>query len=106
VNGASIRLRVSTAWIWFRSLVRWRTRLERCAIRRRSARVASSGAHTSGRKSAAPSCASTRASILSVLTFADAIARVRIGFDTVTRPACSDRSSAIAHVIAVDSNTT
>ena len=68
--------------------------------------MTSSGAHTSGKKSAAPSCASTFASILSVLTFADAIARVRIGFDTVTRPACSASSSAIAHVIAVDSNTT
>src|SRR3954447_4497995 len=99
-------LRVNTAWIWLRSRVRWHTRLERCAIRRRRARVASSGAHTSGRKSAAPSCASTRASILSVLTFAEAIARVRIGFDTVTRPACFANSSAIAHVIAVDSRTT
>ena len=50
------------------------TRLERCAIRRRNARVISSGAHTSGRsppRRAAPApCAST----LSVLTFADAIA--------------------------------
>jgi hypothetical protein len=46
------------------------------------------------------------ASILSVLTFAEAIALVRIGLDTVTRPACRDSSSAIAHVIAVDSNTT
>ena len=86
--------------------MRWRTRLERCATRRRNARVCSSGAHTSGRKSAAPNCASTLASILSVLTFADAIARVRIGFDTVTRPACLASSSAIAHIIAVDSNPT
>jgi hypothetical protein len=68
--------------------------------------VSSSGAHTSGKKSAAPSCASTLASILSVLTFAEAIARVRIGSDTVTRPACSASNSAIAHVIAVDSSTT
>jgi len=68
--------------------------------------VTSSGAHTSGKKSAAPSCASTLASILSVLTFALAIARVRIGLDTITRPACSASSSAIAHVIAVDSKTT
>ena len=99
-------MRASTAWIWLRSRVRWRTRLERCAIRRRNARVASSGAHTSGKKSAAPSCASTRASILSVLTFAEAIALVRIGLDTVTRPACFATSSAIAQVIAVDSRTT
>jgi hypothetical protein len=68
--------------------------------------VSSSGAHTSGRKSAAPDWASTFASILSVLTFALAIARVRIGLDTVTRPACAESSSAIAHVIDVDSNTT
>jgi hypothetical protein len=68
--------------------------------------VISSGAQTSGKKSAAPSCASTLASILSVLIFADTIARVRIGFDTVTRPACSANRSRIAHVIAVDSKTT
>ena len=54
----------------------------------------------------AASCASTLASTLSVLTFAEAIARVRIGLETVTRPAWAASSSAIAHVIAVDSNTT
>jgi hypothetical protein len=32
--------------------------------------------------------------------------RVRIELDTVTRPTCSANSSAIAHVIAVDANTT
>jgi transposase IS116/IS110/IS902 family protein len=54
----------------------------------------------------AESCASTLPSILSVLSFALAIARVRIGLDTVARPACSASSSAIAHFIAVDSRTT
>ena len=37
---------------------------------------------------------------------AEAIARVRIGLDTVTRPAWAASSSAIAHLIAVDSHTT
>jgi hypothetical protein len=40
------------------------------------------------------------------LTFAEAIALVRIGLETVTRPACFANSSAIAHVTDVDSSTT
>jgi hypothetical protein len=46
------------------------------------------------------------ASTLSVFTLAEAIAFVRSGFETVTRPACRPSSSAIAQVIDVDSNTT
>src|SRR5215207_9360024 len=55
--------------------VRWRTSAARRARRRRSARVFSSGPKTSGRKPAASSSQSVRASTLSVFTFASAIAR-------------------------------
>jgi len=52
----------------------------------RSWRVASSGTQTSGMKSAAKSCARTSESTLSVLTLALAMARVRKGLETTTRP--------------------
>src|SRR6202007_696357 len=52
------------------SRVRWRTRCVLRATRRRSIRVRSSAPHVSARKSAARSWARTRASTLSVLTFA------------------------------------
>jgi len=89
-----------------RNLVRWRTRLERCATRRRSARVVWSGAHTLGQE--------VRRAELRKHLGVDLVGldlrcgnRLRaIGFDTVTRPACSPSSSAIANVIAVDSKTT
>ena len=76
----------------------------RVCCRKRS--VASSGCQTWGRKSHRNSCASTRASTLSVLTFAEAIALVFIGFDTVTRPARCAITSTILQVTAVDSITT
>jgi Zn-dependent alcohol dehydrogenase len=47
------------------------------------------GGDASGRNSAVPKAARMRASILSVLTFADAIARVRSGLQTTTRPAAA-----------------
>ena len=75
-GGVGARLRAKIAWTWFLILVRCRTRCARRVTCRRNARVRSSGSHTGGRKSAASSCARIRASTLSVLTFASAIARV------------------------------
>ena len=89
-----------------RSRVRCCTRLARWATWHRSARVAASATQTCGMKSAASSCARIAASTWSVLHLASAIARVRIGFETTTRPACSARRSAIAQVFAVASRTT
>lgn len=86
--GQLIRLRMGARrGCGLRSRVRCWTRLARCAMRRRSARVAASGIHTSGMKSAARSWASTRASTSSVLHLASAMARVRSGLETTTRPA-------------------
>jgi hypothetical protein len=70
------------------------------------ARVRSSGSHTGGRKSAASSCARIRASTLSVLTFASAIARVFDGFHTTTRPTIGVSRFAIASLLPVASNAT
>ena len=55
---------------------------------------------TSGRKPAACSCARTAASILSVLTFASAMARTCSGLATTTRPTCGLSSRTIAVGIA------
>jgi hypothetical protein len=44
ITGDSIRLRARTACNWLRNRVRDRTKLKRRPIRRRNARVASSGA--------------------------------------------------------------
>jgi hypothetical protein len=49
---------------------------------------------------------STRASTLSVLTLAEAMSLVFIGFETVTLPAWRETISTSAHVTAVDSITT
>lgn len=46
------------------------------------------------------------ASIVSVLVLASAMARVRMGFETTTRPAWAARSSAMAQVLVVASRTT
>ena len=43
------------------------------------------------------------ASILSVFTLADAMARVRSGFETTTRPAWAARTSTMAQVLTVAS---
>jgi hypothetical protein len=72
------------------------TQRERRAVRRPDLREEVGG----------PERASTSASTLSVFTFADAIASVRIGFETVTLPGCSESSSTSAQVKAVDSTTT
>ncbi len=66
----------------------------------------SSGNHTGGKKSAASSCAKIRASTLSVLTFASAIARVFNGFDTTTLPTSGVSRVAIASLFPVASNAT
>ena len=73
---------------------------------RRRLRVRSSGSHTGGRKSAASSCARIRASTLSVLTFASAIARVFDGLDTTTRATSGVNRFAIASLFPVASNAT
>jgi hypothetical protein len=73
---------------------------------RRRHRVRSSGSHTGGRKSAASSCAKIRASTLSVLTFASAIARVLDGFDTTTLPTSGVSRFAIASLLPVASSAT
>ncbi len=65
--------------------------------------MSSSGSQHDGKKSAASSCARTCASTLSVLTFASAIARVFIGFETTTRATCRSSSRAIACVLTVAS---
>ena len=104
--GAATRLRCRIACAWLRSWVCWRTSAARCATSRRSRRVRASGTQTSGMKSAASSCARTRASTLSVLIFASAMALVRRGFETTTRPAWPVRSSAMAQVFIVASRTT
>jgi hypothetical protein len=62
--------------------------------------------HTGGKKSAASSWARIRASTLSVLTFASAIARVLDGFDTTTRPTIGVNRFAIASLLPVASNAT
>jgi hypothetical protein len=69
----------------FFTRVRCRTTWLRRATRRRSRSVRSSGTQTSGRKPLAWSCASTPASILSVLILACAIALTCIGLATITR---------------------
>jgi hypothetical protein len=69
----------------FFTRVRCRTTWLRRATRRRSRCVRSSGTQTSGRKPLAWSCASTPASILSVLILACAIALTCIGLATITR---------------------
>ena len=100
------RLRASTAWTWFFRRVRCRTRCARRDTMRRSILVRSSASHTGGRKSAASSWARMRASTLSVLTLASAIARVFLGFDTTTRATNGDSSTAIASLLPVASNAT
>ena len=80
--GTRFRARIPCTWFFRR--VRCRTRWVRRCTRRRSIRVRSSATHVLGRKSAARSWARMRASTLSVLTFASAMARVLRGFDTTT----------------------
>ena len=71
------------AWISFFTRVRWRTTWLRRATSRRRRSVSASGTHTSGRKPAARSDASTPASILSVLIvgMGDRLHLQRIGDD-------------------------
>ncbi len=100
------RFRFKMPWIWFFSRTRCLTRCARRATCRRSIGVRSSGNHTDGKKSAANSCARIRASTLSVLTFASAIARVLAGFDTTTRRALGVSRIAIASLFPVASKAT
>ena len=60
-------------------------------------------AHTSGRNPLAWSFASTAASILSVLTFAQAMARTRIGLAMTTRPTKGESKRTITFVLPVAS---
>jgi hypothetical protein len=89
-----------------RSWVRWRTSAARALTARRSARVGASGIQTWGMQSAASSCANVSASTSSVLILASAIARVRSGLETTSRPALAESSSAMAQVFIVASSTT
>ena len=59
-----------------------------------------------GIKSAASSWAKMALSIRSVFTLALAIARVRMGLDTTTRPACALSNSAMGQVFMLASSTT
>lgn len=100
------RLRAKMACTWFFNRVRCLTRWVRRAIWRRSIRVRSSGSHAAGRKSAANSRARIRASTLSVLTFASAMARVLRGLATTTRFTSGANSMAMASLLPVASNAT
>ena len=94
-----------TDWIRFLRRVVCETSCVRSATTRRRVSVSSSGIHTSGRNPLAWSFASTAASILSVFTFAQAIARTRIGLAMTTRSTKGESNRTIELVLPVASIT-
>lgn len=103
-GGPSLSVRAITAWISFFARVRCRTSCARRAIQRRSARVGSSGTHTSSRNPAASSRASVRASSLSVLALAWLICLSFLVLATTTRAACGLRIRTITTALLPASN--
>ncbi|KAG1242086.1 hypothetical protein G6F65_023190 [Rhizopus arrhizus] len=102
----AIRCTARNEWTEFLSLVRCRTSCARRETCRRRASVFSSGIQTSGRKWLAYSCASTAASILSVLTRASAMSRTCSGFAIATRATCGRSTLTMAAMLPVASSTT
>jgi hypothetical protein len=98
-------LRIRIACTWFFSRVRCRTSCARREIRRRKTRVCSSGVQTSGRKPAASSFASVRASSLSVFAVCVALLTA-FGLASTTRLTCGSMIRAIASAFPVASSTT
>jgi hypothetical protein len=105
-GGLPFRLRISVACTWFFARVRCLTSCARIEIRRRRIRVCSSGSQTAGRKPPASSCASVRASILSVFAPARVMPLTALGFASTTRPTCGSMIRAIRSALPVASNET
>src|SRR5215469_10338010 len=90
----------------FFSRERWRTIWLRRVTWRRRACVVSSAIHTSGKKPLAQSCASTAASILSVLILACAMSRTCLGLAITTRLTWGASTAATEAALPVASMTT